>query len=176
MICHAWNEHACKKDFVTQISSQIKNCQHGILSEVSFKWIEEKWSYTEAKGEKYQTQGINFMTNCDSIQLGLELWHFQQYFSYIVAVNFIGGELKHVYLEKTSNLPQVTDKLYHLMLYWVHLTWVGLELTTLVVIGNDSIGSCKSNYHMIMTMTMTALLLKLIYIYIKSYIQSCIIL
>ena len=29
--------------------------------------------------------------------------------------------------------------------------WVGFKLTTLVVIGTDCIGSCKSNYHMIMT-------------------------
>ena len=35
----------------------------------------------------------------------------------------------------------------------VHLAWKGFELTTLVVIGTDCIGSCKSNYHMIMTTT-----------------------
>ena len=40
------------------------------------------------------------------------------------------------------------------MLYQVHLTLAGFELTTLVVIGTDSIGSCNSNYHTITT-TMT---------------------
>ena len=39
------------------------------------------------------------------------------------------------------------------MLYWLHLAWVGFELTTSVVIGTDCIGSCKSNYHTITTMT-----------------------
>ena len=33
------------------------------------------------------------------------------------------------------------------------LPWTGFKLTTLVVIGTDCIGSCKSNYHTIMTMT-----------------------
>jgi hypothetical protein len=32
-------------------------------------------------------------------------------------------------------------------------TWMGFELTTLVVISTDCIGSCKSNYHTIPTTT-----------------------
>jgi len=56
-------------------------------------------------------------------------------FSYIVAVSFIG----------VRYLPQVTDQLYHVKLYQV------FDLTTLVVIGTDCTGSCKSNYHTITT-------------------------
>jgi hypothetical protein len=50
--------------------------------------------------------------------------------------------------EKTTDLSQVTDKL-HILLYLVHLAWAGFKLTTLVVIGTDCTGNCKSNYHMI---------------------------
>jgi hypothetical protein len=58
---------------------------------------------------------------------------------FIVAVRFIGGENT----QKTTDLPQVTDKLYHIMLYRVHHPWAGIKLT-LVVIGTDCIANYKS--------------------------------
>jgi hypothetical protein len=46
-------------------------------------------------------------------------------------------------------------QLYYIMLYRVHFTWAGFELTTLVVIGTDCIGNYKSNYYTITTTTVT---------------------
>jgi len=44
-----------------------------------------------------------------------------------------------------ENLSQVTDKFYHIMLYTS--VRARFELATLVVIGIDCIGSCKTIHH-----------------------------
>jgi hypothetical protein len=48
------------------------------------------------------------------------------------------------------------------MLYRVQLAMNGDELTTLVMIGTDCTGSCKSNYHTIMTTTAPRFFMRLI--------------
>ena len=52
---------------------------------------------------------------------------------------------------KSTDMSQVRDKLYHIMLFTS--PWSRFELPTSVVIGTDCIGSIKSNYHTITATT-----------------------
>ena len=70
-------------------------------------------------------------------------------------------------LEKTTNLPQVTDKRYHIMLYT--LPWAGVDTTTSVVTGTDCISSCKSNYYVIMDMMAPCIIWSRLYIVKRVY-------
>jgi hypothetical protein len=62
---------------------------------------------------------------------------------------------------ETTDLLQVTDKLYHIILYTS--PWAGVEPTTSVVIGTYCIVSCKSNYRTIMVTTTPDILIDLIW-------------
>ena len=62
-----------------------------------------------------------------------------------MAVTFIGGGNRST-RKKSTDLSQVTDKLYHIILYISRF-----EPSTLVVIGTDCIGKYKNTCHTITT-------------------------
>ena len=70
---------------------------------------------------------------------------------------YCGGQFywwrKNGVLGENHQRAEVTDKLYHIMLYRIPLVCAGFEITPLVVIDTDSTVSCKSNYHTITTTT-----------------------
>ena len=73
-----------------------------------------------------------------------------QYFSYIVEVSFISGGNRSIPGTPSTcrkSLPNFITQCCIEYIRWC----AGFELTTLVVTGTDCSGSCKSNYHTIMT-------------------------
>ena len=54
---------------------------------------------------------------------------------------------------ETTDLPQVTGKLYHIMSNQVKIAWAGFKHTTLVEIGTGCTGSSKCHYHKITSTT-----------------------
>ena len=65
--------------------------------------------------ESYTNRMFYYLDNC--LERERELWCLTQYFSYIMAVSFIG--------EGKPDKSQVTDKLYQIKLYQVHLALRG---------------------------------------------------
>jgi hypothetical protein len=63
---------------------------------------------------------------------------------------------------KITDLPQVTDKLFQILLYRVHLVMSRIQTQNFI---SDCTGSCKSNYHMIMTTMAPSSLFKISFSY-----------
>ena len=84
---------------------------------------------------------------------GYSIWRpFQQHFSYLVVVCYIGEGNRRTRRKPPTCRKPLTTFITKCCIKYTS-PWAGFVLTTLVVIGNDRIGSHISNYHTITTTT-----------------------
>jgi hypothetical protein len=77
------------------------------------------WNYTV--NISAQNTGVSVMVPLSTI---FQLYHGSQFYWWSICRKPLTPQVTDIMLY------QVTDKLYHIMLYQVHLVWVGFKLTT----------------------------------------------
>ena len=90
-------------------------------------------------------------------ELGLGFWGYGYFtplstkFNYIMVVSFIGAGNWSTQRKPLTCRKSLTNFITQCCIKYTS-PWAGFELTSLVVMGTDCTGSCKSNYHTITTM------------------------
>ena len=115
----------------------------------------DQWSlYLQDSPRKHSSEGITEVSVHDKEASGRMVWFafmvFSATFNNISVISWRSVLLMEETGVHGENHSQITDKLYHIMLYTS--PWSRFEVTTSVVIGTDCrIGNCKSNYHPLTT-------------------------
>ena len=95
------------------------------VSKGTLDYCAERIWYTTWYTIWYTTWYTIWYTTCSSD--GISVMVFNATFNNSSAIS----GLSILFVEKTTDLPQITGKLDHIMMYRVHLVWAGFELTTL---------------------------------------------
>jgi len=122
------NQNSCSFNIMLHIflwKTQITKCQH-----LNHRYLSGSWNTDTRNGAQMLSEKTSSSTKERSKGTWLEVQimvlnaTFNNILSYIVAVTATGSVYwwrKPEYQEKIADLPKVTNKLHHIMLYWVYL-------------------------------------------------------
>ena len=104
-------------------------------TQVNFAWVQNNI--------QHQAIQISILLSHHKIYVPVCVWVFNVTFNNISVISWQSVLL----VEKTTDLSEVTDKLYHICCIECISPWARFELTTLVMIGTDCIGRWIYNYY-----------------------------
>jgi hypothetical protein len=157
--------------YIFLIVSSIKiNCCHIYVLFVCLFWLHITTLFGASRDKIVDSLLLSVIDNKSDLYLNL-IWFvvFSATFNNISVISWRSVLMMEETGGSTRRKPPTCGKSVTNFITWccieLPISWVGFELTRLVVIGTDCIGNCKSNYHTI-TITTPPSLLKFSCVYI----------